>query len=316
MPEDNGGVAKVRSNAAGAVVTPSWRTISDALREARTRDAAALFEEAMGNLDVTMGAGVTLLRRAGEYVGQNFGGEHVDRALDLAPSYVRGAIAEDDVAAKRAALTQIGPDLGRTSADELIPRINRALSELEFAHHTLFDTCALILTYVADNFGEDHIPEMWRHMLGEAGPVADGLAALKPGEQAKLLARLFDAHFSGPTTIREEEDRIVVRHDPCGTGGRMRRDGAFGGKMRMGTTKKAYSWSWGKAGVPYYCIHCCLLWEVDAVKRYGYPLRIHEDVTDFDKPITHLLYKDPARIPSIYYERIGTERAQGRGENA
>ena len=88
----------------------------------------------------------------------------------------------------------------------------------------------------------------------------------------------------------------------------MRREGAFGGTVRMGVTKKAYSWSWGKAGVPYYCAHCCLLWELDAVKQNGRLLRIHENVTDFDKPITHLLYKDEASIPDDYYDRIGLKR--------
>ena len=68
-------------------------------------------------------------------------------------------------------------------------------------------------------------------------------------------------------TVIEEAERFVITHDPCGSGGKLRRKGQFG------VTKHAYQWSWGKAGVPYYC--------------------------------THYISKQPKLIPDKYFTRLG-----------
>ncbi len=106
------------------------------------------------------------------------------------------------------------------------------------------------------------------------------------------------AHF----TVTEEPDRYVVRYDPCGTGGRLRRT------RPVGTTKKAYPWSWGKTDVPYYCCHCCVHWEMIATELRGYPLRITLIGDQPEDPCVHLFYKKPEFIPEEYFTRIGMKK--------
>jgi hypothetical protein len=106
-------------------------------------------------------------------------------------------------------------------------------------------------------------------------------------------------------TVTEETDRYVVRYDPCGSGGRLRRT------RDVGLTKKAHPWSWGKAGVPYYCTHCCIHWEIIPAELCGYPTKITLVGDRPEDPCVHLFYKKPNLIPEEYFTRIGMKKDPG-----
>lgn len=91
----------------------------------------------------------------------------------------------------------------------------------------------------------------------------------------------------------------MMRCDPCGSGGRLRRT------KNIGITKKAYPWSWGKSGIPYYCTHCCLAWEIIPTELWGYPIRINLVTDRPEDPCVHLFYKKPELIPEEYFDRLG-----------
>ena len=106
------------------------------------------------------------------------------------------------------------------------------------------------------------------------------------------------SHFSDFTVV-EEPDRYVVTYDPCGSGGRLMRT------KNVARTKKAYPWSWGESGVPYYCLHCCVAWETIPIELRGYPIRINLIPKKPDDPCVHLYYKRPELIPEEYFARVG-----------
>jgi len=106
-------------------------------------------------------------------------------------------------------------------------------------------------------------------------------------------------------TVREEPDRYVVTYDPCGSGGKMRR------ARIMGTTKKAYPWSWSRSGVPYYCCHCCVKWEILPIESRGYPIRINLCGDRPEDPCVHLFYKNPEAIPEEYFLKVGKTKPAG-----
>ncbi len=133
-------------------------------------------------------------------------------------------------------------------------------------------------------------------------PVIDFIAST-PGVEESLRKciqsqRKHQSHF----TITEEPDRYVVRYDPCGTGGRLRR------AREVGVTKKGHPWSWGRAGVPYYCAHCCIHWEILPIELRGYPVRITMIGERPEDPCVHLFYKKPELIPEEYFKRLGKSK--------
>lgn len=153
---------------------------------------------------------------------------------------------------------------------------------------------ALLLTYIADNFGEEQIEKYWRNYLHTGNWLAQGYSV---EDEVKIDAEQQRQH-QGNLTIVEERDRYVITCDPCGSGGKAKRD------KIGGVTKKAYPWAWGKAGVPYYCCYCAIMWEIVPTEIQGYPLRITLPGDNLEDPCIHLFYKNKNLILKEYFTRI------------
>ena len=123
--------------------------------------------------------------------------------------------------------------------------------------------------------------------------------SLVPGvvETVQLFFEGQRGHY-GNLSVVEEPDRYVISQDPCGSMGKLWRT------KSVGTTKKAYPWSWSKSGIPYYCVHCCV-WEIAAIELRGYPERVTLPPEKPEDPCVRLYYKKPELIPEEYFARIG-----------
>jgi hypothetical protein len=83
----------------------------------------------------------------------------------------------------------------------------------------------------------------------------------------------------------------------------------LGPPYNFGATKKAYPWSWGRTNVPYYCIHCAVN-EILPTEWGGYPLWVTGYSDDAAVPCYWHFYKNPARIPAEYFERLGFKKPE------
>ena len=96
-----------------------------------------------------------------------------------------------------------------------------------------------LLTWIADNCGEERLPEVLAYSKDKINAVfLNQLKGLKTKKQlVQWYAEQMRAHRSGPgeqgnITVLEEQDRFVISLDPCGAGGRMRRGGEVDGTPR------------------------------------------------------------------------------------
>ncbi len=138
-------------------------------------------------------------------------------------------------------------------------------------------------------------------------------------DQVYLTAEIMRSHRGGPKQdgaleIIEEKDRLSIKMDPCGSGGRMRRgdpiDGTpsrLGPPYNFGMTQKAYPWSWNKKGVPYYCLHCAAN-EILPIEWGGHPLWVTGYSDNHDDPCYWHFYKKPELIPEVYFTRLGLKK--------
>ena len=201
--------------------------------------------------------------------------------------------------------------------------------EFKWLHDLYSDWAYIDLDYVAKNYGEEEIPKFLRHVKSKLDLIAyKGYGQILPVDVLRMFAEGMRAHRCGPGeigthTIREEKDRYVMLFDPCGSGGRMRRTGQLDGipprtgePFNMGVTQKAYPWSWGKKGVPYYCIHCSVWHEIMPIEKTGVPVKITDYNEDPQAPCAWYIYKDPEAIPEQFYTRIGFRKPRKRGEPA
>lgn len=103
-------------------------------------------------------------------------------------------------------------------------------------------------------------------------------------ERLALSSEGMRAHYGGPErkgdfTVREFDDRFVMRFDPCGTGQVMRRGVderdpvSYLPVIELGRTRSAHAWAQNVEGMPYYCTHCPALMEHFPTETFGGPLR-------------------------------------------
>ncbi len=189
-------------------------------------------------------------------------------------------------------------------------------------HDVYCDWTYALLTWIADNYGEEKLPEVLRYCKEKTSVAFYGqLKNLKTVKQlVQWFAEQMRAHRSGPgetgeIKVWEEEDKYVMSFDPCGSGGRMRRTGELdktpprtGPPFNLGKTKKAYPWSWYMKGVPYYCLHCSVWHEIMAIEATGAPTKITEYDPDADAPCKFYFYKKSELVPEKYYKRVGLEK--------
>ncbi len=83
----------------------------------------------------------------------------------------------------------------------------------------------------------------------------------------------------------------------------------LGANYNFGATRTAHPWSWGRTGVPYYCVHCALN-ELLPMEWGGHPLWVTEYDDDGDKPCAWHFYKRVEAIPDAVYERVDREKPE------
>lgn len=198
------------------------------------------------------------------------------------------------------------------------------LSRARLAHDVASDWAWAMLTRVAQLKGEAELERAFR--VTQVRWVTKRYAALRSMSPAEFLALTVEGmrgHFSGSgrlgdITVSDEGDYFVLSFDPCGTGGRMRRCDEVTGSpprsespYRFGFTARPWPWSWGRAGICYYCAHCAVVNEILPIEGHGYPMRVTQHPEDPRGPCRWVIYKDPGKVPAEAYLRVGKNPPKG-----
>jgi hypothetical protein len=164
-----------------------------------------------------------------------------------------------------------------------------------------------------DGLGEERMDEVFRVTQGRwVSERYAALADMTPQESFELTIEGMRGHFTGPgrrgrIEVTDEDDRWVLSFDPCGSGGRMRRDGREEEPFRFAVTERAHDWSWNREGVCLYCAHCAVVNEILPIETLGAPMRVTENPRDPGDPCTWTIYKSPELVPDWAYERVGKQ---------
>ena len=196
-------------------------------------------------------------------------------------------------------------------------------TEWRYLHDMMAELILGLISYVHQRVGEDAVEDAWTYW-GERSWRRSAGKTLEMDRKkvVEALAATWRAHSgsgTGPNpgafTITEDDEKFTFTMNPCGSGQRLWRNGAYAGEKAYPLTDNAHDWTYGRENFPLYCTHCTFMNESLPIKWYGLPLYPSEPPKNFDDdPCTWYWYKDPQQIPDKYWERYGFRRDDGSGK--
>jgi hypothetical protein len=211
------------------------------------------------------------------------------------------------------------------------------------AHDRDVDHTYAFMSLIKEELGEDAIRAMydrvllplfvWRYEKFDIDkhPWDEGLEVLLLVSCEAMRGHLVGPERTGDFELIEEEDRFILRFDPCGSGQRtVRGDWIEDTPARMEppynwkVSEEPHDWNHYTPGVCLYCSHCIILMEHMPMDRFGYPVRVIDPPvypdTDKDPDVRQkcqwTMFKDPTTVPAELYERTGRKRPDAFGSKA
>jgi hypothetical protein len=188
--------------------------------------------------------------------------------------------------------------------------------EWRFLHDLMVHGVAALLTFIQQRLGEDAVREAQDVDEGFWKRAVEKIDATDRRAIVYALAATWRAHSgsgTGPApgafTISEDDEKVTFAMNPCGSGQRLWRTGAYRGEGAYGLTREPHDWSYGRKDFPIYCTHCTFMNESLPLRWIGRPLYPSHPPGDYDHdPCVWHWYKDPDAIPAEYYERYGAAK--------
>jgi hypothetical protein len=166
--------------------------------------------------------------------------------------------------------------------------------------------------------------EVFAWALGHGGPAEllrvhretaegqrDGFARwerLPAAEFAQATAFLLKQHM-GIVRVFEDDEKFTVEQTPCGSGGRLRLLGAYGGPSALPIVTTPGPLTAGEPFLPVYCTHCPVWNGLAPLQWFGRPQWVLDRPSRPDGSCTLHIYKRPDGAPPDYARRLGAAGA-------
>ena len=194
--------------------------------------------------------------------------------------------------------------------DEAKKLADRMYNEFLSMHDLYRNWITATLSEIGRRYGDDALEEIM--VEGTAAWWTPILKNLPKGQNAlRQKIKMFAAGLRGhlqPMSITEDDEKVEIKMRPCGSGGRLVNEGKYEGKNAFLTIKNAQPLTYGRKDFPVYCAHEYAMEKVD-IEENGSPFVVVEPAEKLGKEFCRMIvYKDPDKIPTKYYERLGLKK--------
>lgn len=187
---------------------------------------------------------------------------------------------------------------------------DRLYKELSFIHDGYMCWVTGLLTHIYNKYGAKAVEEAERD-----AHTMEAKIALIPPEKTDFrslvqhAAKALHGHVNQPMTITEDDEKVIISVDPCGSGGRIMLKGGYEPEVGFAKIKEPSYMTWGMTDLPIYCVHCPVT-EMLAMEGPGNLPFVHPVCLDDPKgpSCQYVFYKNAANIPEEYYNRIGKNK--------
>ena len=194
---------------------------------------------------------------------------------------------------------------------EKAKKIARRMYNEFLAMHDLYrNWITATLSEIGRRYGDEALDEvMTEGVRAWWKPIIDGMP--KGSDALRAKVKMYAAGLHGhlqPLEIKEDDEKIEVKLCPCGSGGRLITEGKYEGKHAFYKIEKAHPMTYGRPDYPVYCAHEAAMEMID-IEENGHPFVIVEPAAKLGREYCSVvIYKDPAKIPDRYYERLGLKK--------
>lgn len=200
-------------------------------------------------------------------------------------------------------------------AEEAKRLLDQTYAELAHLHDGYMCWVGGLETWIYEHHGVEELEQAERF-----AHIVEGKIAFKPSgaktfkERVVALVNGLHGHVYQPMEVTEDDEKVVVTVNPCGSGGRLMEMGGYEPETGMATIKEACNITFGYEDFPMYCIHCPVMRAQD-YERSGDMFFVREFVDGKPGPACQaIFYKDRSKTPDVYYERIGKENPHKAAE--
>ncbi len=195
----------------------------------------------------------------------------------------------------------------KEKAKELAQRMYR---EFNYLHDGYMFWVTGLQTYIFEKYGMEAVEAAERK-----AHTIEAEVVFKPSEKTDIrslvehLASGLRGHLQ-PITIKEDDEKISLTMQPCGSGERIIQKGGYeAGLARIDAPHKI---TWGMKDFPIYCVHCPVMemLQIENTGKMGVVHMVSEPIRDGS--CQFVFYKNPADIPEEFYTRIGKKKPIGR----
>lgn len=175
-------------------------------------------------------------------------------------------------------------------------------------HDELLRCMAQSFAWVLRRYGSE---ELLRFHLATAQAQRAGIEKwerMSAAEFASASAFLFKLHL-GVVRVHEDDTRFTIDLPLCGSGGRLRLQGAYEEPEALPFVEGAGPLTFGQPRLPVYCSHCAVWNGVAPLQWFGHPHWVFEDAARADGSCRLHIYKQPDAVPLAYSGMLRSEPA-------
>lgn len=242
-------------------------------------------------------------------------GDEAGEVPALAVEMSLAALVDACIDALRARQERFAIDQARR-ADEIVQSLNQERTQSALALLDAKDQAYIALHDPLVRFMADSFAWVFRHFGKQALldfhlATAEGQRAgfekwelMPAAEFAATTAFLLKQHM-GQVQVEEDGHRFTIRQSPCGSGGRLRLNGAYEGPQALPFVEGPDPLTFGEPRMPVYCTHCAI-WNGTATLRwFGRAQWVFEQPSREDGSCTLHIYKRREDSPSDYARSVG-----------
>jgi hypothetical protein len=188
----------------------------------------------------------------------------------------------------------------------------RMYNEFLSMHDLYRNWTTAMLSEIGRRFGDQALEEIMTEgvkawWLPNLEKMAQGSPTM--AQRIKMFVAGLRGHLQ-PMHIVEDEEKIVIQMQPCGSGGRLVLEGKYEGPNAFLTVEKPQRITYNRANFPVYCAHEPPMELVD-IEKNGAPFVVVEPAAVLGKEhCSFIIYKDKTKVPEKYYERLGLKKPE------